>query len=120
MKNKFPTPRKPSTLIAAAIKQEYYFDADNDSPKHSRSSQFMCHAIQGLEYVDSELVERTADLIENKLIKLCLEARVYETITLYEVLKRTEGNGDENYNPSFERMLKFWKDFIKELKELNQ
>lgn len=106
--------RKPSTLIAGAIKLGYYTDMRDSED----CSQFMCHAIHhaqgGRHDHDNELVNQTVQLIEEKLVPF-LPVRSYHSVTLHEVLIRID-KMDPDSEPSFERKLQFWKEFIKELK----
>lgn len=114
--------RKPSTLIAATIKAGVYVDPNSKRPDFEYS-QFMCHAIQKLvingRAVPADLIDKTIELIENKLTTMSPISKCYETITLDTVL-RDIGEFAEESDVTHKRRLQFWREFIKELKQQNQ
>lgn len=110
--------RKPSTLIAATIKAGVYVDPDS-CPNWNSCSQFMCHAIQKViidgKAVPEDLIHKTVELIQTRLIEMSPESFSYGTITLDSVL-RDIGEFANECDVTHTRRLQFWKDFIEELK----
>lgn len=104
--------RKPSTIIAGAIREGWYVDENSMAGTQEGCSQFMCHAIENV--ATEEMFEKTVHLIEEKLKKMGGE-ELYGTYTLHTALIRVNG-WHENAEVPHEVKLKFWREFIKELK----
>ena len=60
--------RKPSTIIAGAIREGWSVDVDRMAGCPEDCSQFMCHAIENVS--TGEMLEKTVQLSEEKLSKM--------------------------------------------------
>lgn len=110
--------RKPSTAIAACIKMGIYVDPQGERAS-TVSSMYMCHALDGLYRLDEiseHTRETTVHLIEDELYRISPKSMMHGAITLDTVLRDIGEFGEDDIIPH-SRRLKFWKEFIRDLKQ---